>query len=412
MLHGLAKAFGLALGALMAPLWMLGQRLREPLVRFLARTGEPPALPVPASGERSMDALMEELEAIPCKLRHHPGADIRMMLADASSFVFAQQRRAVELGYAYPSQFSDHVFEGADGERIAASIALHETPRPGLVLAHGVFSSRRFDYIRKIAVRAYYEWGFNVAAVDLRSFGLTELTSDAPTTVGWKEGEDLIACGLYLKQLGATSVGALGISLGGSSVLAASHPEGAEEALDGGVLAICPPGNPRAVAERMGRKSLQGRPDAPAFLGFRAMLNSRVNNRRWPAEVRSFTDPVRLLSAPYYGVSEDEIWERAAAAKQIHQARVPVLVIHAQDDWLIPVSNAQAIAERAKGNDLVRVWIVPGGGHGAFDLVDPEWTWRVYRGFLERWARYRQAGHDVYSQHSDGQKQSAGAKSG
>ena len=33
------------------------------------------------------------------------------------------------LGYDYPAQFADHVFEGADGERIAATIALQEAAR-------------------------------------------------------------------------------------------------------------------------------------------------------------------------------------------------------------------------------------------------------------------------------------------
>ena len=76
-------------------------------------------------------------------------------------------------------------------------------------------------------MRAFYEWGFNVAVLDLRSFGLTELiTSSAPSTGGWKEGLDLIALGRYMKELGSTSVGALGISLGGSSVLNASDPGG------------------------------------------------------------------------------------------------------------------------------------------------------------------------------------------
>ena len=41
---------------------------------------------------------------------------------------------------------------------------------------YGLPSSRRFDYVRRIAVSAYYEWGFNVAAIDLRSFGLTNHT--------------------------------------------------------------------------------------------------------------------------------------------------------------------------------------------------------------------------------------------
>ena len=40
------------------------------------------------------------------------------------------------------------------------------------------------------------------------------------------------------------------------------------------------------------------------------------------------------------------------------------------------------LAEAAAGNDLVRVWILPGGGHGALDAVDRDWTYAVYRALL------------------------------
>ena len=145
--------------------------------------------------------------------------------ADISNFVVAQHREGAVLGYRYPGQFKDHIVEGADGERIAASIALQEAARPALIVVHGLFTSSRFDYVRQIAVRAFYEWGFNVAALDLRSFGMTELTSPAPSTAGWKEGLDILALARYMKELGSTSVGALGISLGGSSVLNACDQE-------------------------------------------------------------------------------------------------------------------------------------------------------------------------------------------
>ncbi len=109
-------------------------------------------------------------------------------MGDISNFVLAQQREGAVLGYRYPAQFEDHIFEGADGERIAASIALQEAARPGLIVVHGLFTSSRFDYVRQIAVRAYYEWGFNVAAIDLRSFGMTELTSTRPLHGGLEGG--------------------------------------------------------------------------------------------------------------------------------------------------------------------------------------------------------------------------------
>ena len=138
---------------------------------------------------------MTELRSLPADLRPRPLAELRRGLADLSTFVLSQLRETSGLGYSYPAQFTDHVFEGADGERIAASIAVHDSPRPALIVVHGLFTSRRFDYVRQIAVDAYYEWGFDVAAVDLRSFGLTNYTSAAPSSAGWKEGEDLVALG-------------------------------------------------------------------------------------------------------------------------------------------------------------------------------------------------------------------------
>src|SRR4029450_2268317 len=150
-------------------------------------------------------------QSIPNRLHPARWALLKKGAADLSMFFLAQKRQTLNLGYAYPQQFEYHYFEGADGERIAAPGALHEEPRPGLVVVHGVLSTRLFDYVRAIAVRAYYEWGFNVAAIDLRSFGLTEMMSYPPATGGWKEGEDIICAARYLKTLGSTSVGALGI---------------------------------------------------------------------------------------------------------------------------------------------------------------------------------------------------------
>ncbi len=390
VLHGAAKALNVLVGLAALPLWLIGQGLRDPFRRLLARldSGLQPGLPDPKPRERSMDALMADLEAIPHNLHHSDAAMVRKGLADLSTFVLANQREAANLGYAYPAQFSDHVFEGADGERIAATVGLHEGGgRPGLIVVHGIFSSRRFDYVRQIAVHAYFEWGFNVLALDLRSFGLTNLTSEAPTTAGWKEGEDIVAAGRYLKRLGATTVGALGISLGGSSVLGACHAEGAEEALDGGVLAISPPADPKAMAKRLSVRLPRTDPAYVLNLGFWAMLKSRIRQGDWHG-VEDFLDPMEKVSAPHYGVDAEEIWVRASARNHIAGARVPVLILHPSDDEVIPVEHATMLAEAARGHELVRVWVLPGGGHGAIDVVDRRWFYAVLRGFFERWAEY------------------------
>ena len=399
VLHGSAKLFNVLLGIVALPAWLIAQRLGGPFRRLLERRGERPReLPVPERGEKSMAALYAELQAIPSRIHPSAWAEPRKGLADMSTFVLTQNHDFANYGYAYPRQFHEMTIEAADGVRISATVALQDEPRPGLIVVHGLFTTKRFDYVRQPAVTAFYEWGFNVAAVDLRSFGLTGLMNEAPSSGGWKEGEDLLAVARELKRLGATSVGALGVSLGASSVLGACHPEGADEALDGGILAVSPPADVELATERLSREVPMNHPAYPLNYGFRAMLTSRVRGSRWP-EVSKLSDALDKVSAAYYEMDVEEIRKRSSAVNHIADAKVPVLVLHPVDDMVIPVSHAEMLAEAASGNDLVRVWTLAGGGHGALDAIDRDWTYAVYRRFFERWASYPEQGADemVYS---------------
>ena len=404
VLHGTAKLFNVLLGIVALPAWLLAQRLGGPLRRLLVRRGDRPRqLPVPEPGERSMTALLVELEAIPNRIHPSRWAEPRKGLADMSTFVLTQNHDLANYGYAYPRQFHELTFDAADGVRIAASVAMHDTPRPALIVVHGLFTTRRFDYVREPAVRAFYDWGFNVAAVDLRSFGLTGLMNEAPSSGGWKEGEDLLAVARALKDMGATSVGALGISLGASSVLGASHPEGADEALDGGIIAVSPPADVGHATERLSRQVPHNHPAYALNYGFRAMLLSRVRGSRWP-DVSLLSEALDKVSGAYYEMDVEEIRQRSSAVNHIADAKVPILILHPVDDHIIPVSHAEMHAEAASANDLVRVWTLAGGGHGALDAIDRDWTFAVYRRFCERWAAYpdREQDEMVYSPASAG----------
>ena len=260
--------------------------------------------------------------------------------------------------------------------------------RPGLIVVHGLFSSRRFDYVRQIAVRAYYEWGFNVLALDLRSFGLTNLTSQAPTTAGWKEGEDIVAAGRYLKELGATTVGALGISLGG--VLGARRvPPGGRRARR---WTAASSRSPRPRTRGRWRSGSRGGFPAPirptcSTARFWAMLTRASAQARWEG-IEDFVDPVERVSAPYYGVEPEELWRRASAKEHIAAARVPVLVLHPEDDDVIPVEHARMLAEAARGqragSRLDPARRRPRRDRGRRSRV----VLRRLRGFFERWAGY------------------------
>jgi predicted alpha/beta-fold hydrolase len=390
VLHGSAKLANVLLGVVLLPLWLFGQliggRVRDFLMGLERRARRP--LPVPPERERSMDALMSDLQAIPEHLRHSNFAELRKGFADISNFVVAQHREGAVIGYRYPGQFKDHIVEGADGERIAASIALQEAARPSLIVVHGLFTSSRFDYVRQIAVRAFYEWGFNVAALDLRSFGMTELTSPAPSTGGWKEGLDILALARYMKELGGTSVGALGISLGGSSVLNASDQEDTATALNGGILAVSPPAVPKLAWERLSEPVPRGHPRYPIHKAFEAALISRIRSGRWPPEAEDMLRAMEVVSAPYYEVDAEEIWTKSRGIDHVPGAKVPLLVLHPEDDHIIKVDQARMLQQAANGNDLVRVWIIRAGSHGLLEAADPRWTHAVYRSFFERWATY------------------------
>ena len=390
VLHGAAKLTNVLLGIVLLPLFVLGQliggRVRDFLASLEVRGRRP--LPVPPERERSMDGLMRDLRLLPQHLRHSDFAELRRGLADMSNFVVAQHREGAVIGYRYPGQFKDHIVEGAEGERIAASIAVQEAARPALIVVHGLFTSSRFDYVRQIAVRAYYEWGFNVAALDLRSFGMTELTSPAPSTAGWKEGLDILALASYMKVLGSTSVGALGISLGGSSVLNASDQESTTTELDGGILAVSPPAVPKDAWARLSEEVPRDHPRYLLHKAFQAALISRVRSGRWPPEAENMDRVMEYVSAPYYGVSAEEVWTHARGVDRVPHAKVPLLILHPEDDPIVKVDQARLLADAANDNDVVRVWILPAGSHGLLEAADPQWTHAVYRTFFERWAIY------------------------
>src|SRR4051794_20442989 len=116
------------MGIVLMPMWLIGQavggRVRD-LMSWLERRSKRP-LPVPPGRERTMSALIGALEAVPEPLRPSDFSELKRGMADISNFVVAQHREGAVLGYRYPGQFNDHIFTGADGERIAATIALQE----------------------------------------------------------------------------------------------------------------------------------------------------------------------------------------------------------------------------------------------------------------------------------------------
>ena len=340
-----------------------------------------------------MDALMADLEAIPqpppplrcgdaaqgprrhLDLRPRPaarGGEPRLRLSGASSRTTC--------------------FEGADGERIArhASALQEDGRRPGLIVVHGLFSSRRFDYVRQIAVRAFYEWGFNVAALDLRSFGLTNLTSEAPTSGGWKEGEDMIAAG-------ALSEGARGDQRRRARNLA-RRLLGARRLPPGGRARSAGRRHPRRLAARRPEGDGEAPLRAPAAHASRPTRSTaasgrcscRASARRGWEGIEDFVRPGRAgLGAATTASTPRRSGAGPPRSEHIAAAQVPVLVLHPEDDDVIPV---RARAHARRGGRRTTTWFASGSCPAAATARSMPSTatgsTRSYRGFFERWAGY------------------------
>ena len=350
VLHGAAKLANVLIGILLLPLWLFGQliggRVRD-FLRGLERRGRRHAAR-PARARAHMDALMSDLRWSREPARSHSDfAEARRGFADISNFVVAQHREGAVLGYRYPGQFQDHIVEGADGERIAATIALQEAARPGLIVVHGLFTSSRFDYVRQIAVRAFYEWGFNVAALDLRSFGMTELTSPAPSTAGWKEGLDILALARYMKELGATSVGALGHLA--RRQLGARTPHDAEGPTDRArrrdPRGLPAGGDPKIAWERLSEPVPRGHPRYPLHRAFEAALISRVRSGPLAAgggghAARDGATSRRLTTA---STAERDL-DPGPRHRPRGRRQGAAAVLHPEDDPIVKVEHARMLA--------------------------------------------------------------------
>jgi pimeloyl-ACP methyl ester carboxylesterase len=373
----LARTARVALAATALPavgLYLAGQRLAGALQTRAAAGMAAPALPPPlAHPPGSAEAAYERVLAVPERSRHRGRAAIVLQgLHDWPLMLITAKPDFALAGFRYPRPFRHRVLPGADGEPIAAMVALRPAA-PAVLVVHGAMTTKGFDYIRRVSVRLWRA-GFSVVAVDLRGFGATAIASIAPTSLGFKEGEDLAALDGWLRAAGAASVGALGFSLGGAAVLNAARVASERgSGLDGGVLALSPPADLREALAHVSRRPPAGDPFFATWLTLRAAATARARAHGARVEALSPAEAAELAIPAYYGVSAAEAAERSSPERFVAQLRVPVLILHAEDDIVVPVAHARRLLEAAAGNESVRVLILPWGGHTAFESVDPEW---------------------------------------
>lgn len=397
-------ALAALLGAMVAGVLATHFQMRFKFYEMLSK-GVPDGPVIEVPEERSMEDITSSLSEVPFK---GPSAMIPGLARGAvtnSFLLFLNAARATSgLMYPYPEEFEHVVIESFDGTPITTAVGIHKDgrPRPAIVISHGFMGSKNDHYVIDTALRAYSEWGFNVLGIDLRNFGRSQCLRHGPTTAGWKESEDLLAAAKYLSERPeVTSVGITGFSMGaGSTMLAACKAERFPY-LTGGAIAW----NGYADARRMVRH-ISTRPPLsdqffPVYLGFRLMHKIRREDMKGyieDPEQLSYLDAgfagadfetyVEKIAAPFYGSAAEEYFTNASPGNYLADARVPLLIVHSEDDPICPASEMDELREAASGNPNVEIWMMPAGSHCLFRYMDKAWYDTVMRGFFSYWATW------------------------
>ena len=168
-------------------------------------------------------------------------------------------------------------------------------------------------------------------------------------TMGVRERRDCLDwIGFALERLGPdTKIILNGISMGASTVLMAAGmglPDNVR-----GILADCPFPSPAAIV-----KSVLGSMGVPLFPAWPLLA---MGARTWAG----------------FGMEE------ADAAEAVRDVKIPILLIHGEDDRFVPCDMSRAIAA---ANPNIRLETFPGAGHGLSFLADRERYTRLAEEFI------------------------------
>ncbi len=209
-----------------------------------------------------------------------------------------------------------------DSIRLAAWFIPNNKPDKTIIALHGYPA----DKGNILPALTFLTDHYNLLLFDFRYHGESE---GSHTTIGALETKDLAAATAFLKERGISEIGIWGFSLGGAVALmeAGKHPE---------VKAV--------VSESSYANLYQTAPALYPLPGLRAPLAALT--RLWG---------ILVLGIDVKNVSP----ERAAGALHI-----PILIIHSQNDRVIPFKHALALQEALHNNSKAEFWFKEYVSHG------------------------------------------------
>ena len=242
------------------------------------------------------------------------------------------------------------------------------TPRPLLVMLHGLEGNSQSHYARAFADYArQHGWAF--AVVHFR--GCSGEMNWAPRAY---HSGDYLEVDWVLKRFRAEHRGplaAVGVSLGGNALLRWAEESGdlANKTL-AALAAICAPLDLAAGGMALGR-GFNRLVYTPMFLKTmkpRALLKLQqypgLFDREALLAARDLYAFDNVFTAPLHGFKNtDDYWARASAKPRLHEIRVRSLVLNARNDPFVP---AWCLPLQQEVGDHVTLWQPPQGGHVGF----------------------------------------------
>ena len=191
--------------------------------------------------------------------------------------------------------------------------------------------------------------GHNTLVIDQRAHGKSE---GKVITFGIKERYDCRAWARYAaERFGPdTPIFLVGVSMGAATVLMASDMDLSENVV--GVIADCPYSAPGKIIRKVCWDM-----KIPGWLGY----------------------PFVVLGGLIFG--HFCIWE-SSAEKAVMHAKVPVLIIHGEDDRFVPCDMSHQIYNA--NSETITLETFPEAGHGLSYLLDPPRYEGVIKKFVSR----------------------------
>ena len=232
-----------------------------------------------------------------------------------------------------------------DGTKLYGRLYLRREGAPISICMHGYRGTayRDFSGGSLLALRS----GQNVLLPDERAHGKS---AGHTITFGDREQRDLLSWAEYLNRRFGKEIPLYfcGISMGASTVLLASGADTPENLR--GIVADCPYDSAKSIiCDILGRMHLPKKLFYP-LIAFSGRLFGGVNLKN--------TD----------------------ASKAVRHSKVPILILHGEDDRFVPAFMSEAIAR--ENPEKIRRVTFPKAGHGLSYLVDPPRYEKAYAEFL------------------------------